>query len=145
MIRSRVFRALCFSASVAYVATSAIHMTGFGSITRIAKGGPADLHFIVPALWISFSLDLVVLGFIFALLGFIVPPGSRPIALLLSLPPLFAAVLQLIYLGFIPPTAILIFDSALALASGLSAPQTHRGLHATYQKDPADGTRRSLP
>lgn len=97
---------------------------------RLSRAGPAELQRIVPALWISFSLDLLVFGLLFALVGVIVPPGGRPIALLLSLPPLFAAVLQLVYLGFIPPTAILLFDVALALAASFSAPRTIRGRDA---------------
>jgi len=100
-----------------FFATAGIHLTGLDSIRALAAQGPSDLEALAPALWISFSLDLVVLGLILLVVA-IRPIGpARLVVAICGLAPLGAACLQLCYLGFIPPTAILLTIAVLAFGS----------------------------
>ena len=59
-------------------------------------------------LWLAFSFDLAVLGLIIGVLVARPRDVARPILVIAALCPFSAAGLQLSFIGFVPPTAILI-------------------------------------
>jgi len=74
-------------AAVGYVATAWLHSTGYGSVTELAGQAPADLASLVPALWVMFSLDLVILGLIVALIAWRPSATGRVILVIAALSP----------------------------------------------------------
>ena len=117
MTRRGIGTGLTAAAAVAFVATAAIHATGYDSVTALAAEGPADLATLVPALWLAFSVDLAVIGLMLGVVALRVAAGARLILVLAALCPLGAAGLQMRFLGFIAPTAILLFVAALTLVA----------------------------
>jgi hypothetical protein len=65
-----------------------------------------------------FSLDLLILGLIVAVVASRPTAPGRMILVIAALSPLAAAGLQLRFIGFVPPTAILLGLGALTLAAG---------------------------
>lgn len=64
----------------------------------------------------------VALGLIAAIIAARPGPYGRLVLLTLALPPLAAAMLQVLYLGFILPTAILLLDTVLLVAAAIATP-----------------------
>jgi hypothetical protein len=117
MTRARLGSILAALAAVGYLATAWLHSTGYDSVTELAAAGPSDLAALAPALWLVFSLDLVILGLIVAVTAWRPTGPARLVLLVAAFGPLGAAALQLRYLGFIPPTAILLVLGALTLVA----------------------------
>jgi hypothetical protein len=78
---------------------------------------------VMPALWLVFSSDLVVLGLIVGALALRPSEVARPILTIAALCPIIAAGLQLWFIGFVPPTALLIALGVLTLLSAASWPR----------------------
>lgn len=117
MTRTRLGSILAGIAAAGFLGTAWLHSTGYDSVTELAAAGPDDLQALMPALWLVFSLDLAILGLIVAIVAWR-PTGSvRLILLVAALGPIGAAALQLRFLGFVPPTAILLALGALTLAA----------------------------
>ncbi len=128
MTRQRVGSTLCLLTAVLLLATAAFHHTGFRYVSRLAGDAAPELRPLVPPLWLAFSASLVVLALIAAIAARRPAPGGRAILLIIALFPAAAAALQVRYLGFIPPTAILLVDAAVAIAAALLLePRTPHG------------------
>ena len=113
---------LAGAAAVALILTAAFHATGLPRFNRLAAEAGGALVAFVPPLWIAFSIDLVALGLIAAIIAARPGPNGRLVLLTLALPPLGAAVLQVLYLGWILPTTILVLDAVLLIAAALATP-----------------------
>lgn len=100
-----------------YLATAALHLTGYGSVAELAGDVPSGLGPLIPGLWLMFSLDLAVLGLIVAVVAWHRPQASRWILVIAGLQPLGAASVQLRYIGFVPPTALLLALACVTLAA----------------------------
>ncbi len=128
MTRQRAGSILSGISAAGFLGTALLHSTGYDSVTRLAEQAPAELRAMAPALWLVFSFDLVVLGLIVAV--FAIRPSSvgRIVLVLAALCPLSAAVLQLRFFGFIPPTAILLAVGGLTLIAAAVLPRaaSHR-------------------
>lgn len=118
--RHAMGRVLAGLAALVYIATAWLHSTGFDAVTRLAREGPSDLAALMPALWLVFSLDLVVVGLVIAVVTWRPSGAGRLVVAIAALCPLGAAGLQLRFLGFIPPTAVLLADGALALVAAVT-------------------------
>ena len=117
MTRDRGARLLAGLAAFGFLGTAALHSTGYDSIVHMAKNVPGFLGHVMPALWLAFSLDLTVLGLIVGILALRPADVGRPILVIAALCPLAAAGLQLKFIGFIPPTGLLIALGVLTWAS----------------------------
>ncbi len=117
MTRRKTGRILAGVAAAGFFATAWLHGTGYDSVTQLAGTGPRELESLVPALWLSFSFDLVVLGLIVAAVAWRPSTSSRAVLAIAALAPLAGAGLQLRFIGFVPPTAILIALGGLTLAA----------------------------
>ncbi|KPK55692.1 MAG: hypothetical protein AMS21_13370 [Gemmatimonas sp. SG8_38_2] len=108
--------------SSGYVTTARIHSTGFDSVTRLARGGPANLTGLMLALWLAFSLDLIVMGLVIAAAAWRPDRLGRIVVGIAALCPFGAAGLQLRFIGFVPPTAILLAIGLLAACAAAVLP-----------------------
>lgn len=117
MTRQKLGRILAGMAAFGFIGTAILHYTGYDSIIQLAEKGPEELQVLVPALWLSFSINLIIPGTIVAVIAFRPSRLSRLILIILALCPISAAILQILFLGFIPPTAILFADGILAIVA----------------------------
>ena len=96
-------------------ATAAVHLSAYGSVVAQA---PADFRGLVAALWVAGGTSLLIA----ALLTIAVTPlfivRRRALLAIAALIPLSIALLQIAYLGFIPPTALLLVDTLVLLIAG---------------------------
>jgi hypothetical protein len=112
-------RAATLSASLGVAllcGTAVFHLMGYGSVVSRA---PVDLQPIVGAAWVAGGVSLILA----ALLAIAATPlfvvRRRALLAIAALTPLSIALLQIAYLGFIPPTTLLLADAALLLAAGM--------------------------
>jgi hypothetical protein len=122
MTRGRVARLLTGLAALGFLGTAGLHSTGYDSIVRLASDVPGVMGQVMPALWLVFSFDLTVLGLIVGVLALRPGDVARPILMIAALCPLGAAGLQIRFIGFVPPTALLITLGVLTLASAATWP-----------------------
>ncbi len=122
MTRERVGSGLAGLGALGCLATAWLHGTGYASISELAADGPEGLQPLMQALWVSFSFHMIIMGLVIAYVAWRRPAGGGIILTLAALSPISMAGLQIAYLGFIPPTAILLTLGAITLlAAGLLA------------------------
>ena len=106
--------------------TAGFHLTAYSSV--VAKT-PTDLRPLVSALWVAGGASLIIS----ALLAVAVTPlfivRRRALLIIAALTPVSMAALQIIYLGFLPPTALLFLDAGVLVFAGQ--------LGCAYQSRPA--------
>jgi len=117
MNRNHTGRIVAGVAAAGFITTAAWHATGYTTVTRLAEQAPDDLRPLIPALWLAISIDLTIAGLIVAIVAVRPTPVGRIIVAIAAMMPLAIAGLQMAYLGFIPPTVLLLLDGALALAA----------------------------
>ncbi|KPJ91494.1 MAG: hypothetical protein AMS18_08605 [Gemmatimonas sp. SG8_17] len=133
MTRQRSASILMGLAALGFLGTAAVHTTGYGTVLRLAAEVPSDLGPAIPALWLVFSLDLAVIGLIVAVVAWRPQPIGRWVLVIASLSPLGAAGLQLRFIGFVPPTALLLGIGVLTLvAAALLTSQATDGASAPH-------------
>ncbi len=119
MTANRLSIVLAYAGGVLLLATAALHQSGYGSVTTQAEQGPPELKPLVAVLWVAFTVALALC----ALLVFVLAPSNAPtrrvLLVIAALNPLSAAVLQVVYLGFVPPTAILLFDALVVAGAAI--------------------------
>ena len=125
MTRLQIGRWLTWATSLAFLATAALHGSGYRSMVSLSRDLPGTLGKLVPMLWLVFSSDLVILGLIIGVVAMRPSRTARPVLALAALCPLVVAAMQLLSIGFVPPTALLIGVGVLALVSAaLLRPET---------------------
>lgn len=122
MTRLAVGRTLTGLAALGFLATAGLHSTGYDTVTQLAAEVPFDLGPVMPALWLMFSIDLAIIGLIVATVAYCPVPLARLILVIAAFSPLGAAGLQLRFIGFVPPTAILLAVGALTLGAAAVLP-----------------------
>ena len=126
MTRQKIGSILTGIVAASFVGTSALHGTGYSATIQLAEQGPAQLRALAPALWLAFSLTLLVLGLIIGVVAIRPAATGRLILVISASYPIGAAMLQLRFLGFIPPTGLLLGVGALALVAAGVLPRTGR-------------------
>jgi hypothetical protein len=127
--RSRTLMVGGLVVGFAFVLTARLHWTGLSTVVELASSAPRPLPELAPALWIAFSIDLVVLGLIAAVVSYRPGAATVPVLALASICPLGAAGLQMKFLGFMPPTAILLGVGAASLVLAYLAKRADPGGH----------------
>ena len=106
-------------------ATAGFHMSAYGPVTAQA---PAGIRPLLAGLWVAIGVSLMLA----ALLVLAVRPlgayRRRAILFIAALTPFSIAAVQLIYVGFIPPTALLLLDVVVIVAAAVLG---HRRLTVT--------------
>jgi hypothetical protein len=99
-------------------ATAFLHLSAYESVV---SRSPADARPIIGAAWIAAGASLAIA----ALLAIAATPlfmvRRRALLSIAALTPLSIALLQVVYLGFIPPTFLLLVDGALLVTAGVLA------------------------
>ncbi len=122
MSRVKAGSTLVGVAAALLIGTAALHHTGFRSARDLGARAGGDLAIVVPALWLFFSVSLVSVGLASAAMAWRPVPGHRLVLVCLALVPAGGAALQIAYVGFVPPTLILLVDAAALLSAALVLP-----------------------
>ena len=122
MTRHRRARLLTGLSALGFLGTAWLHSTGYDSVVRVASDVPGMMGQIMPGLWLIFSFDLTTLGLILGVLALRPAEVARPILVIAALCPLAAAGLQVRFIGFVPPTALLLSVGVLTLLSAVAWP-----------------------
>ena len=96
-------------------ATAGFHLSASGSVTAQA---PADLRPLMAALWVSGGVSLILAALLVVAVTPMFIVRRRALLAIAALTPLSIALLQVLYLGFLAPTALLLLDTAVLLAAG---------------------------
>jgi hypothetical protein len=124
MARQRLGSGITAVAAIGFWVTAALHTAGYSSVIRSAGQAPETVRRLLPLLWLALSSDLVVVGLIVALVAFRPGGPARIILTVAAICPLAAAGLQIRFIGFIPPTAILIGVGIVTLIGASVLPPT---------------------
>ena len=120
MNRQRLGNVLIYSTSGLLIVTGGLHLSGFGSINAMAQSAtPDQIHALLPSLWLAIGVDLIAIGLIVGLVAIENSNGGRYVLFAAAICPWGAALVQIAYFGFIPPTALLLLDGAMAIASAV--------------------------
>jgi hypothetical protein len=96
-------------------ATAGFHLSGYSSVVRQT---PTDLQPLVAAVWVAVGASLIIS----ALLAIAATPlftvRRRALLAIAALTPISIAAVQIGYLGFLVPTALLLLDALLLLVAG---------------------------
>jgi hypothetical protein len=117
MSRRQLPSLLALVAAALLALTAAFHFTGLGYVRRLAAQAGGDLETIAPLLWLAFSVDLLAIAAVAAVVALKPHAENWAILVFIALPPAAAAALQVRYIGFGLPTAILLLDAALLLVA----------------------------
>ena len=96
-------------------ATAGFHLSAYGSVVARA---PTDLRALVSALWVAAGASLLLSALLTVAVTPVFIVRRRALLGIAALTPLSIAVLQIVYLGFLPPTALLFLDTLILLAAG---------------------------
>ena len=124
MTRHKFARGLTGLSAAGFFIAAMLHTSGYQSVTLLAQQGPGGLGGLVSALWLAFSAGMITLGLIVALLAREPVGGARAILILAACFPLVTAMLQLRFLGFIPPVAILGTIALVTFAGAVASPRS---------------------
>ena len=119
MVHTKAGSLLTGVAAAMLLATAALHYTGFSSVRDMGKEAGGDLAILVPPLWLFFSLSLISVALAAAAIAWRPSRGHAVVLMCLALVPAGGAALQLVYIGFILPTGILIADALTMVAAAL--------------------------
>jgi hypothetical protein len=95
--------------------TAWFHLSAYSSVVDRA---PPELQPLLAALWISGGVSLILSALLAVAVAPLFVVRRRAILGLAALTPLSIAVLQIAYLGFLPPTALLLLDTAVLAVAG---------------------------
>lgn len=124
MTRNQVSRVLIGLSALGFFIGAALHTSGYNSVVLFAQQGPAGLGALMAAVWLAFTAGMIVVGLIVDFVALRQMAGARAILVLAACFPLAAAALQLRFLGFIAPVAILSTIAVLSVAGAAVLP-TH--------------------
>ena len=96
-------------------ATAGVHLSAYSSVVAQT---PTDVRPLMSALWIAGGASLIIA----ALLAVAATPlfivRRRALLAIAALTPVSMAAVQIVYLGFLPPTALLLFDAVVLVVAG---------------------------
>jgi hypothetical protein len=95
--------------------TAGFHLSAYGSVTARA---PVDLRPLMGALWVAGGVSLILAALLVVAVTPVFIVRRRALLAIAALTPLSIAILQVAYLGFLPPTALLLVDTAVLLTAG---------------------------
>jgi hypothetical protein len=124
MIRRQVGSVITAVAAIGFLATAAYHSSGYSSVVRMAAEAPERVRSLLPMLWLGISFDFTIVGLIVAVVALRPRGPARIILAVAAICPFAAAGLQLRFIGFIPPTAILIGVGVMTLVAAIILPST---------------------
>ena len=118
MTRSRAAVVLARASGWGFLVVAALHGSAYGRIMAMAETAPEAIRRVLSVLWLSGSADLVAFGLVIIVVAR--GPGGAAVIGLCALSPLAVAVLQIVFLGFVPPTAMLLALAGLTVAAAVA-------------------------
>ena len=119
MTRPRLAATLSWAAAGGFFLVAALHGSAYRRIMAMAEPAPENVRRVLSVLWLSGSADLVAFGLV---VGAMARSSGAVSALVITgaaLCPLAVALLQMAFLGFLPPTAMLLALGALTLGAAV--------------------------
>jgi hypothetical protein len=95
--------------------TAAWHQSGYTWVTTLAAQASPDVEPLMAALWVSFALTLVLTAGLVLVVARVGAPNRAAVLAIAALSPLGGAAVQLAYIGFMAPTALLLADALMIL------------------------------
>jgi hypothetical protein len=95
--------------------TAGFHFSAYPSVMAQA---PAQLRSLMSALWIAGGSSLIISGLLAVAATPLFIVRRRALLGIAALTPASMAVLQIVYLGFLPPTALLLLDALVLVVAG---------------------------
>ena len=96
-------------------ATAGLHQSAYSAVVGQA---PADLQPLMAALWVAVGTSLVIAALLAVAATPVFMVRRRALLGIAALIPLSIAALQIAYLGFLPPTGLLLLDAVVLLVAG---------------------------
>jgi hypothetical protein len=124
MTRYETGRVLTAVAALGFFVAAGLHVSEYRAVVLHAQQGLSGLVPLVATLWLTFAAAMIVLGAIVSLVPFGRVTGGRWILAFAGCLPLITVVLQLILLGFTPPTAVLSVVAIVSFAAAIALPST---------------------
>lgn len=115
MTKERLASLTASIGAVLVFGTAGFHLSAYGSVTAQAS---ADLRPLMAALWIAGGVSLILSALLVVAVTPMFIVRRRALLAIAALTPLSMAILQVMYLGFLAPTALLLLDTAVLLAAG---------------------------
>ena len=115
MTRRRLAEVSAYVGAALVLGTAVWHQTGYTSVTTLAAEASPPLGPLMTALWVYFALALVLSAALVLVSARVGTPNRAVVLTIAALNPLAGAALQLVFLGFIPPTALLLGDGLVIL------------------------------
>ena len=123
MARARLASLLGYAAGGLLTLTALFHLSGLGYVQRLAAAAGGDLKAIVPALWLAFSVSLLVAALVAVVVAHRPEPTYWLVLLSVALAPAAAVILQVIFVGFGLPSAALLLDTVVLIAASVALRQ----------------------
>jgi len=95
--------------------TAGFHLSVYSPVVAQA---PTDLRPLMAAAWVAVGVSLIVSALLAVAATPLFIARRRALLGIAALTPASIAVLQIAYLGFLPPTALLLFDAVVLVVAG---------------------------
>jgi len=95
--------------------TASFHLSAY---SRVVAQAPPDLQPLVSAAWVAGGASLIISALLAVAAAPLFMVRRRALLLIAALTPLSIAILQIVYLGFLPATALLLLDALVLGAAG---------------------------
>jgi hypothetical protein len=95
--------------------TSGLHLSAYGAVTSRT---PTNVRGLMSALWVAGGVSLIIAALLVVAVTPLFIVRRRALLGIAALIPVSIAAVQIAYLGFLPPTALLLVDAAVLLAAG---------------------------
>lgn len=119
MVRRGLAEGSAYLGVAMLLGTAAWHQTGYISVTTMAGEGSPALKPLMAALWLYFALALVLTAALVLVVARVGAPNRAIILTIAALSPIGGASVQVVHLGFILPTALLLADGLVILMAAL--------------------------
>jgi len=130
MNRFNTARVLAGTSALGFFLAAGLHTSGYRQVVLRAQQGVGGSPLEVAALWLAFAAALLLFGMMVALVALrrVTGVGGRWVLALAGCFPLITVLLQLRFLGFIPPVVILSAVAAVTFAAALVWPAVSQGV-----------------
>ena len=95
--------------------TAGFHLSVYGPVTAQASG---ELRALMAPLWIAVGASQIIAALLTIAATPLFVVRRRALLAIAALIPMSTALLQIVYLGFLAPTALLLLDTVVLLAAG---------------------------
>lgn len=122
MKHAKIARLLAGVGALGFFVAAVLHTSQYGNVVAQARQASVQVASLMAALWLAFAAAMLVLGIMVSVVARGRVSGARLILGAAACFPLATVLLQLRYLGFIPPVPILSTVAILTFAAAAMWP-----------------------